>query len=426
MTAAARVPVTGGRVTETVSGDDVRTLLQYRADAPTLVAPMPGRTPAGPCDAGTYATLYGPMNLCRGTSVEFSTPLVQPGDGLDLSAVSGSERAELERAVRADAATVGFSAKDTYFGGKQLGRAANLLRIAQELELGDVARTLRAGMAAQLRRWAEPNGCADRTTECFTYDPALRGVVGLESSFGSEEFNDHYFHYGYFLFAAAVAAKDDPALAAQIAPVIDLLAADIGSAGDAAFPRQRAFDSYGGHSWASGFSPFGDGNNQESSSEAVNAYNGLALWAGVRGDSELRGRAVAMLSREADSARRYWLEPTLIGTEFVGFGHRIVSLNWGGKRDYATWFSAEPNAILGIQLIPMAPVVEAAGDPERIRAAVAEAAPNGFDVGFGDYLLMYLAGADRAKALAAARSLPERWIDDGNTRSYMLARILAR
>jgi endo-1,3(4)-beta-glucanase len=72
-------------------------------------------------------------------------------------------------------------------------------------------------------------GCAKRQTFCFVYDEQAKGVVGMTPSFGSEEFNDHHFRYGYFLYAAAVLAPDDPALAQRYAPVLNLLAADIGS-----------------------------------------------------------------------------------------------------------------------------------------------------------------------------------------------------
>ena len=40
-------------------------------------------------------------------------------------------------------------------------------------------------------------------------------MVGLTPSFGSEEFNDHHFHYGYFLSAAGLLGADDPALATR-------------------------------------------------------------------------------------------------------------------------------------------------------------------------------------------------------------------
>ena len=100
----------------------------------------------------------------------------------------------------------------------------------------------------------------------------------------------------------------------------------------------------------------------------------------------------------------------------------MVSLNWGGKRDYATWFSPEPSAILGIQLIPMGPVqtsIALGVDPEQIRASVEEATPGGYGVQFGGYLLMYraLAGADDAAAAwQEATSLPDVAIDDGSSR----------
>ena len=67
-------------------------------------------------------------------------------------------------------------------------------------------------------------------------------------------------------------------------------------------------------------------------------------------------------------------------------------------------------------------------DPERIRASVAEAAPGGYDVQFGDYLLMYLALAGPQDAVAAwdeARALPDTSIDDANSRAYLLAWVAA-
>ena len=133
---------------------------------------------------------------------------------------------------------------------------------------------------------------------------------------------------------------------------MDLLAADIAtSPATEQFVARRNFDSYQSHSWASGTSPFADGNNQESVSEAVNAYAGLSLWAQAVGNTDLAAEADWMLSLEARSSATDWLEPDVSG--FAGYGHRIVVLNWGGKRDYATWFSAEPAAKLGILLLPM-------------------------------------------------------------------------
>ena len=104
-------------------------------------------------------------------------------------------------------------------------------------------------------------------------------------------------------------------------------------------------------------------------------------------------------------------------------------LNWGGKRDYGTWFSPKPAAKLGILLLPMSPSsTYLAGSPETIRANVADAVGTDVDQKFGDYILMYsaLAGpADRDRALAAARKLSDTSLDDGMSRTYLLAWLLS-
>lgn len=62
--------------------------------------------------------------------------------------------------------------------------------------------------------------------------------------------------------------------------MVDLLIRDIASTdrSDPLFPYLRCFDKYAGHSWASAEANFADGNNQESSSESLNAWYGLILW----------------------------------------------------------------------------------------------------------------------------------------------------
>ena len=80
------------------------------------------------------------------------------------------------------------------------------------------------------------------------------------------------------------------------------------------------------------------------------------------------------LQRGTSRAPAYWTNFDQSQPVYSGYGHKIVSLNWGGKRDYATWFSPEPAAMLGILVIPMSPSsTYLAGDPARIDANVAEA-----------------------------------------------------
>lgn len=440
---AASRPVAAVTASYGAGDDGVSTALTYAtADGgPTAVVRMPHQADStgATCGLGSYATVHGTVDVCTASTLGWSSPAVEPAGGLDLSGLDDDARAELADQVRADAAAVGTGAleapSDTYFGGKALARDANLLGLAEGLGLDGVAEPLRSGLEERLREWAEPDGCEHRAERCFVHDPVLATVVGKVPGFGSEEANDHHFHYGYFLYAAGVVAADDPALAADLAPVLDLLAADVASGtGVGGMPALRVFDVYAGHSWASGYAPFADGNNQESASEAVSAWNGLALWAQARGDAELEEQARWMLGAEAASARAYWTDADRDDPAVEGFGHQVTSLVWGGKRDWATWFSAEPSAMLGILVLPAQPVATyLGGDPDRIRANLDEALsgprddPASWDVMFGDQLLMYAALAgpeDAAAALGVARDLPEERIDDGNTRAYLLAWLL--
>ena len=142
-----------------------------------------------------------------------------------------------------------------------------------------------------------------------------------------------------------------------------------------------------------------------------------------------------MLSAESQAALAYFVAPDLDDAVFAGaagttaFDHEVVSLNWGGKRDYATWFSAEPSAIAGIQLIPLSPTSmgyltsEGAGGAEKVAALVAEAAPDGFDGALGDYVLMYSAlRAPRRRTRPGTRCSP----CPGRRRRRQLAGVRAR
>ncbi|WP_062462875.1 glycosyl hydrolase [Demequina soli] len=410
-------------------GGAATTTITY-GDSPTVVVVPRARAGDLDCTLGSFATIDGPYDVCRAASVSWTTPLVEPSDTLDLSGITGAERERIVAALRRDAGTLPDPPADTYFGAKWLYRVANLLQVADALGEDKVAADLQSTLAAQLEQWGQAGGCTERQDRCFEYDASTRGVVGQATAFGSEQFNDHHFHYGYLLYAAAVAGARDPDLAARIGPVMDLVAEDIAApAASTSFPVRRVFDPVAGHSWASGTAPFADGNNQESSSEAALAWNGVALWAKVRGDDALAESARWMLSAESDAALRLWLDPDLTGLE--GYAHDIVGIEWGAKRDYATWFSADPSAMLGIQVIPAQPAALAylrTVPADRIVSSEEAAWGSATPAQFADYLLMYraLAGdAERRDAWTRALALGDDAIDDGDSRTWMLAWIAA-
>lgn len=411
-----------------VGSEAVTTTIAY-TDAPTLLV-APATVDAGCADPG-YATLYGTAAGCVGTELSWSVPRVTATPSLDVAQLTDDQLEQVAALIPADVAALTDPSAwpgDSYFGGKALYRAAVLADLADAVGDSESAETMWAALTDQLLLWADPTGCEQRDERCVVYDTAIGGYLAQAPSFGSDEFNDHHFHYGYLVYAAALAARHDPALIERLAPVINAYVADIASpVATDDVPRNRTFDPYWGHSWASGYSPFADGNNQESVSEAMLAWTGVALWAEAIGDDGLLANATWMLSAETEAARTQWLAPDLSAVS--GYDHTIVSLLWGGKLDYATWFSAEPTAMLGILLIPMPPTSAQLAIPaERIEASVAEAMPDGATGPLADYVLMYSALAGPEQAEAAASTLadyPTDQLDNGLTRSYAVAWALA-
>ena len=420
-------------VSSSLSDDAATTTVTY-GDSPTVVVVPQSRATDGglTCDLGTFATIDGPYAACAASEVSWDVPRITPSDALSLDGITADEKSAIVAALQVDAK--GGPADlpgDSYFGPKAMYRLANLIQVADALGETALADQVATKLATELQSWADPQGCSTRDAKCLVYDPEIKGVVGLTPSFGSEDFNDHHFHYGYLLYAAAVAGARDAALLADIGPSLDLVADDIASpVATDDFPQWRAFDPVAGHSWASGSAPFADGNNQESSSEAVAAWNGVALWRSLRGDAEAAGVAEWMLSAEAEAARRIYLEPDV--SAFPEYLHGTVGIEWGSKRDFATWFSAEPNAIVGIQLIPSPPAAMdyyAVVAPASVASAIDAARGEGSGVQFSDYLLMYQAaqsGVEANAAWDAALVLPDGSIDDANSRAYMLAWIASQ
>jgi endoglucanase Acf2 len=252
----------------------------------------------------------------------------------------------------------------------------------------------------------------------FHYDKGLGTVVSYPDEFFSvEQMNDHHFHYGYWIRVAAEIAMRDPAWAApdKWGAMVELLIADIANTkrGSAEFPYLRNFDTYEGHSWASGLGDGGFGNNQESSSEALNAWAALILWGEVSGNVALRDLGVYLYTTEANAINHYWFD--IHGLVFPPEYKDVeVSMVFGGKYAHNTWWTDEPRQIKGINLLPMAPFSTYLGrDPAYVKRNIGTLAQdsktylargknyNEFPKdGWQDIFAKYLALADPLAALS--------------------------
>ncbi|MEV0609138.1 glycosyl hydrolase [Polymorphospora rubra] len=309
--------------------------------------------------AQTYVSPRGPMRNMVGAS-SFTTAIKYHGVVPELPAVATSSGADLATLggyldqLAAGDPFAGFG-NDTYWTGKALGRAARGVEIADQLGRTAQRDHLLSAIRTRLNDWftASP-GKAQRV---FAYDQAWGTLVGFPGSYGSDtELNDHHFHYGYYIAAAATLAKFDPnwASQAQYGGMVNLLIRDANNPdrNDSMFPFLRDFDIYAGHDWASGHGAFFAGNNQESSSEGMNFANALIQWGVATGNNAIRDAGLHIYTTQAQAIQEYWFDSA--DQNFPSaFGHSTVGMVWGDGGAYATWFSAEPEMIQGINMLPI-------------------------------------------------------------------------
>ena len=324
-----------------------------------------------------------------------------------------------------------------YWAGLGLTRVTQLAAVAEQQGNTSERDQLLTLAKERMEFWFGGKGKASY----FMLDRKLGTVVAYPDEFFSvEQMNDHHFHYGYWIRAAAEIAMRDPAWAAneQWGGMVELLIKDIAftQRGSADFPYIRNYDAYEGHSWAvgiGGVDKYGNfGNNQESSSEAVNAWAALILWGEVTGNRELRDLGIYLYANETNAIDHYWFD-----------FHRLVfppeykaaetSMVFGGMYVHNTWWTDEPRQIHGINLLPVAGFSTYLGrDPAFIQrnlaAMDAESAaykkrgkfppnPPPSDI-WQDVFAKVQALADPAAALAQFN--PRGSVQDGNTATHTL------
>jgi endo-1,3(4)-beta-glucanase len=340
-------------------------------------------------------------------------------------------------------------AGDTYFSGKLLARLGRIIWIAHELGFrtsSDPELRLRFEQAVDhLQHGVEIwlNGSAESP---FLYDKSWRGImmcgcdysyskerkeghclnvfntnntfhscpalVDMGHNFGAGFYNDHHYHFGYHIYAAAILGKVRWSWAKEFMEHVLLLIRDIAnpSDDDIYFPTWRHKDWYLGFSWASGVvtigrRPYPNGRNQESVSEAIAAYEAIALfgdmlqegfrqettelllqindmtalgkgsylinsqmnqWTAtveenrVKEDNALRIRDIGrlLMATEIRSAKTYWhvQKPNTTNVARIYpdvYEPKVIGMIWSMLAQEQTWFGNEEWKSYGIQLLPI-------------------------------------------------------------------------
>lgn len=301
---------------------------------------------------GTYHTLRGDLRLIKTDNFTLSFPRKTPNGSFSKLQKDYPDLTEQIKKDIKDVMKEPRPAGKDYFLGTWFGKISNLLLLADAYDL-DTERD-------QLLQFVKP--IFVDSLDSFAYDREKTSLIAQKPEFGNEELNDHHFHYGYYIRTAAVIADLDLRFLPEVKPKIDAMVKDIAmlDRSSSEYPYIRNFDTYEGHSWADGMSDTPDGTNQESSSESINAWYSLYLWGKITNDGNLQKNALYLYNMESESIAYYWFNKNNIYGN--GYNHAIASIVWGGKVDFATWFSKEANMIYGIQLLPITPASVYLGD----------------------------------------------------------------
>lgn len=335
-----------------------------------------------------YISLLGDMKAAQGTSftLEYDFGGMSPfmPKPMDMS----SEQMERLMAIIQERADIsaGFNG-NTY--AKGLGEESNMMLMARELEHPAYS-TLKENLKTELIDWLTFSE-EEKTEKSYYFAeyPDYGAIIGFPPGYGSQGFNDLHFHNGYFIIGAARLMLVDEDFKENYGPMVKLIARSYASwlrygEDEMKLPYLRNFDPYLGHSFAGGTGD-GGGNNQESTSEALNSWFGIYALGVALNDQEILKMGATGFMLEGKSADAYWFDryndlPEEYPCDYVG----VLRTN---NVSMSTFFSGDPAWAFGIQFVP------------------------------GDHFYNYVYSGDSAHYSEILANM----IDDRNTMEYTLA-----
>ncbi|KAI3392544.1 hypothetical protein diail_5515 [Diaporthe ilicicola] len=321
-----------------------------------------------------------------------------------------------------------------YYSGKALAKFAMILSVVYDM-LGESELA-----AAGLQKLEEAMAvfATNRQIYPLVYESAWGGLVSSASyvtgdsgaDFGNTYYNDHHFHYGYHVLAAAVIGHLNPAWLPANRDWVNTLVRDYANptTQDTYFPPNRMFDWFHGHSFAHGLFESADGRDQESSSEDVMASYALRMWGLVGGDADLAARGSLQLSVLARSLNLYYLYTSNNTVQPASFiGNKVAGILFENKIDHTTYFGANIEYVQGIHMLPLLPATKLIRGDQFVSEEWAQYFSGGrADTVVGGWrgvLYGNLATIDPSTAYAffSSSSFDPSWLDGGASLTWYLA-----
>lgn len=242
---------------------------------------------------------------------------------------------------------------DSYNEGQMMNRLVQTARIAHKIGDTEARDKMITTLKDRLEDWLSYE--SGEVAFLFYYNNEWSSLIGYPGGHGQDtNINDHHFHWGYFIHAAAFIEQFEPGWANQWGDMINLLVRDAASSSrtDDKFPFLRNFSPYAGHSWANGFATFPQGNDQESTSESMQFNSSLIHWGSVTGNDAIRDLGIYLYTTEQTAVEEYWFD--MHERVFsADYGYSVASRIWGNSYDSGTFWTSDIAAAYGIEMYPI-------------------------------------------------------------------------
>jgi len=313
-----------------------------------------------------YLSPRGELRLAEGNNFAFTYPVHPYLPYFPAPMEWGEEFSAARMAeLNADYAKRGTFGGDTYWGGKGLTQMAHYMTFA--LQMGDTAtfRMAKQRLREILIDWYTYTPGEERFY--FARYPRWGALVGMDPSYDSDTFNDHHFHYGYFVYASAILCLLDDDFRTQYGPMAREVARDYAnwerpltnnhSPITNPLPWFRTLDPYCGHSFAGGMGNGGNGNGQESTSESIQGWGGVYLLGAALQDPEMLEAGIMGYTLETRATAEYWFDRQRRNIDYTKYHHPYCcNLTMQGV-GWWTWFSGDPVWMHSIQWLPISPIL---------------------------------------------------------------------